>query len=145
MTKGLWVYCPFPMFSKTCTFLYLYILSHLFSFCISGCISHTISNELFLQHYRAFPCTPFVPTFYIRLQYEKLFPFSCHTFYKVVIGLFIYLVFHIVSLNCLFLRGTQHLFPFNFQSAFRSPFHVSFSCCFCHFFYKLSIHSFASP
>ena len=32
MTKGLWVYCPSPMFSKTCTFLYSYILSHLFSF-----------------------------------------------------------------------------------------------------------------
>ena len=26
MTKGLWVYCPSPMFSKACTFLYFYIL-----------------------------------------------------------------------------------------------------------------------
>ena len=32
MTKGLWVYCPSPMFSKTCTFLYFYTLFHLFSF-----------------------------------------------------------------------------------------------------------------
>ena len=32
MTKGLWVYCPSTMFSKTCTFLYFYILSCLFSF-----------------------------------------------------------------------------------------------------------------
>ena len=54
----------------------------------SGCISHAISNKLFLQHYRAFTCTPFVPTFHIRSQYEILLHFSCHTFYKVVIGLF---------------------------------------------------------
>ena len=26
MTKGLWIYCPSPMFSKACTFLYFYIL-----------------------------------------------------------------------------------------------------------------------
>ena len=45
----------------------------------SGCISHTISNELFLQHYHAFPCTSFVQMFHIRLQYEILFHFSCHT------------------------------------------------------------------
>ena len=32
MTKGLWIYCPSPMFSKTCTFPYFYILPHLFSF-----------------------------------------------------------------------------------------------------------------
>ena len=32
MTKGSWVYCPSPMFSKTCTFLYICILSYLFSF-----------------------------------------------------------------------------------------------------------------
>ena len=32
MTKGLWVYCPSPVCSKTCTFLYFYIVSHLFSF-----------------------------------------------------------------------------------------------------------------
>ena len=32
MTKGLWVYCPSPMFLKSCTCLYFYILSHLFSF-----------------------------------------------------------------------------------------------------------------
>ena len=32
MTKGLWVYCPCPMFLKTFTLLYFYILSHLFSF-----------------------------------------------------------------------------------------------------------------
>ena len=32
MTKGFWVYCPSPMFSSTCTFLYFYILSHMFSF-----------------------------------------------------------------------------------------------------------------
>ena len=29
MTKSLCVYYPFPIFSKTCTFLYFYILSHL--------------------------------------------------------------------------------------------------------------------
>ena len=32
MTKSLWVYCPSPIFSNTCTFLYFCILSHLFSF-----------------------------------------------------------------------------------------------------------------
>ena len=32
MTKGLWVYCPSPVFPKTCSFLYFYILSYLFSF-----------------------------------------------------------------------------------------------------------------
>ena len=32
MTKGLWVYCPSPVCPKTCTFLYFYIISHLFSF-----------------------------------------------------------------------------------------------------------------
>ena len=32
MIKGLWVYGPSPMFSKTCTFLYFYTLSHLLSF-----------------------------------------------------------------------------------------------------------------
>ena len=32
MTKALWVYCPSPMFSKICTFLHFYILSHLFTF-----------------------------------------------------------------------------------------------------------------
>ena len=31
MTKCLWVYCPSPMFSKTCTLQNFYILSHLFS------------------------------------------------------------------------------------------------------------------
>ena len=54
----------------------------------SGCISHTISNELFLQHYRAFSCAPFVPTFHIHSQCEMLLYFPCHTFYRVVIGLF---------------------------------------------------------
>ena len=29
MTKGLWVYFPSPMFSKTCIFLYFNIFSHL--------------------------------------------------------------------------------------------------------------------
>ena len=32
MTKDFRVYCPSPMFPKICTFLYFYILSHLFSF-----------------------------------------------------------------------------------------------------------------
>ena len=67
-----------------------HLLEHvhtIFNF-FSGCISHTISNELFLQHYHVFSCTPFVPTFYIRSQYEILFHFSFLTFYKVVIGLF---------------------------------------------------------
>ena len=32
MTKGLWVHCPSPTFSKTCTFLYFHIHSHMFSF-----------------------------------------------------------------------------------------------------------------
>ena len=32
MAKSLWVYCLSPMFSKTWTFLYFYIISHLFSF-----------------------------------------------------------------------------------------------------------------
>ena len=47
-----------------------------------------IFNELFLQHYHAFSCIPFGPTFCIHSQYNILFHFSCHTFYKVVIGLF---------------------------------------------------------
>ena len=42
---------------------------------------------LFLQHYLAFSCTHFVPTFHIRSQYEILLHFSCHLFYKVVIAL----------------------------------------------------------
>ena len=32
MTKVLWIYCPSRLFSKPSTFLYFYILSHLFSF-----------------------------------------------------------------------------------------------------------------
>ena len=43
---------------------------------------------LFLCAGVALSCTPFVPTFHIHSQYEILFHFSCHTFYKVVIGLF---------------------------------------------------------
>ena len=63
---------------------HVHTISH---FC-SGCISYTISTELFLQHYHAFSCTPFVLTFYICSQWKILFHFSCHTFYRVVIGLF---------------------------------------------------------
>ena len=46
MTKGLWVYCLSPLFSKTCTFLYFYIVSHLFSF---------------WDHFPLSPCTTFFP------------------------------------------------------------------------------------
>ena len=37
------------------------------------------------------------------------------------LGCFIYLVFHIVCLHCLFLRSTQHGFFFNFQVSFSQP------------------------
>ena len=41
----------------------------------SGCIFHTISNELLLQYYRALFCIPFVPTFHICSQYGYIFTF----------------------------------------------------------------------
>ena len=63
----------------------------------------------------------------------QLFTFThnmryCFTFLvthstKSLLGCFIYLVFHIVCSNCLFLCGTQHGFRFNFQVSFS---HVSF-------------------
>ena len=43
---------------------HIHTIFHFFS----GCISHTISNNLFLQHYCAFSCTSFVPTFHIHSQ-----------------------------------------------------------------------------
>ena len=111
--------------------------------CFSGYISHAIYNELFLQHCRAFSCTRFVPTFHIRSQYEILFYLSCHTFYKVVIGLF-YLCcvshssFELPALGC-----TQLGFCFNFQVSFSYPLPCFFFiCCFWHFSYKLTIHYF---
>ena len=91
-----------------------------------GCIAHIISNELFLQHYRAFSCTPFVPTFHIHSQYEILFHFSCHTLYKVVIRLF-YLscVSHSLFKLPVLAQHTKWLVS-TFRSAFLSQHHVSF-------------------
>ena len=91
-----------------------------------GCIAHIISNELFLQHYRAFSCTPFVPTFHIHSQYEILFHFSCHTLYKVVMRLF-YLscVSHSLFKLPVLAQHTKWLVS-TFRSAFLSQHHVSF-------------------
>ena len=83
----------------------------------SGCISHTISNEIFLKH-PAFSCTPFVLTFHIRSQYQINFHFSCHTFYKVVIGLFYLSCVSHSLFKYLFLHSAQHGLPFNFQVTF---------------------------
>ena len=82
-----------------------------------------------MQHYCAFSCTPFVPTFHICSQYEILFYFSCHTFYKIVIWLF-YLLFHIVFSNWLFLCSTQHGFRFNFQVSYSQQVPCFFFICF---------------
>ena len=46
------------------TWGHVHTIFHLFS----GCISHTLSNERFLQHYCALFYTPFVPTFHICSQ-----------------------------------------------------------------------------
>ena len=62
--------------------------SYHFSFLCRLYFPHNFQLQLFLQHYCAFSCTPFVPTFHINSQYEILFHFSCNTFYKVLIGLF---------------------------------------------------------
>ena len=51
MTKGLRVFCPSMVFSKACTFLNVYILSHLFSF------------------YNNFPPPPQVPLFFSFIQF----------------------------------------------------------------------------
>ena len=45
MTKGLWVYCPSPMFSKTCTFLYF------FTFFFTSSVFGTISFPRPSCHY----------------------------------------------------------------------------------------------
>ena len=71
---------------------HLHTIFHL----LSRCIFLKISNELFLKCSYAFSCTPFVPIFHICTQYETLFQSSCHTFYKVVTGLF--------SLSCVSLK-----------------------------------------
>ena len=86
-------------FTRTISdFLVLIFLSHwiitsykIFTSSFSTTPSRACSYHfllLFLQHYRAISCILFVPTFHIHSQYEILFNFSCHTFYKVVIGLF---------------------------------------------------------
>ena len=97
----------------------------------SGCISCTISSELFLQHYHAFSCAPFVPTFCIRSQCKILFHFLVTHSTKWWLGCFIYLVFHIVCSKCLFLCSTQNGFCFNFQVSFSQlgPCFF-FICCF---------------
>ena len=54
---------------------------------------------------------------------------------------FVYLVFHIVCSQCLFLSHTQQGFHLNFQVSFSQPFPcVYFICCFWHISYKLSTH-----
>ena len=62
MIKGLWIYCPSPMFSKTCIFLYFYILSHLFSF------------------WNLFPLPPLSPSFFsftsLHPHFHKPYPQS---------------------------------------------------------------------
>lgn len=54
---------------------------------------------------------------------------------------FVYLVFHIVCSQCLFLSHTQQGFHLNFQVSFSQPFPcVYFISCFWHILYKLSTH-----
>ena len=108
--------------SGTCSYHFHFLLGYIF---------HTISHELFLQHYCAFSCTPFVPAFHIRSQYEILFHFSCHTFYKVVIVLFYqYCVLHsLLKLLVLVQHKTWLLFQLSselFSASTMFPFHLLF-------------------
>ena len=89
-------------------------------------ISHTICNELFLQHYRAFSSTPFATIFYIGWQY-----FLVKHRTKWWLDCFVYLLLHIFCSNCLFLRGKQQGFRFKFHISFSQPVPRSFFiCCF---------------
>ena len=130
MTNDLWVYCLSPMFSETCTFLYFYILSHLFSFW-NKFPPHSHSP---LFKYLA-PPNP-ISTNLIRdlkpsLILYQLFTFVhnmryCVTFLgtrssKLWLVCFIYLVLHVVCLNCLFLHSTQHCVPKLFSSIITHP------------------------
>ena len=76
-------------------------------------------------------CTPVVGTFCIRSQYEILFHFSCHTFYKVVIVLFYqYCVLHsLLKLLVLVQHKTWLLFQLSselFSASTMFPFHLLF-------------------
>ena len=60
MIKGLWIYCPSLMFSKTCTFPYFYILPHLFSF--SNNFPPPPHSPVFFFLFQILPPTPFPQT-----------------------------------------------------------------------------------
>ena len=155
MTNDLWVYCSSPMFSETCTFLYFCILSHLFSFWskfpphshsplfkylappnpISTNLIHDLKPSLIL--YRLF-------TFVHKMRYCVTFLGTRST--KLWLVCFIYLVLHVVCLNCLFLHSTQHCFCFKFQVSFSQPVPCFFIISYVWSFpYILSIHSFVFP
>ena len=136
-------------FHKIFTFLFLttpsgacsYYFSHFFRLYFP----HN-SNELFLQHCRAFSCTLSVPIFHIAHNMRYCFTLLVIYSTKWWLGCFIYHVFHIVCSNCLLLRVMQHGFRFNFQVSFSHPVPCSFFIhCFWHFSYKLPIHSFVFP
>ena len=81
-----------------------------------------------MQHYCAFSCTSFVPTFHIHSQFEILLHFSCHTFYKVVIGLFACSELRAVMWHTAWLLFQLPTWPV-----------PCFFFCFWYFSYKLSI------
>ena len=85
-------------------------------------ISHTICNELFLQHYRAFSSSPFAPIFYIDWQY-----FLVKHRTKWWLDCFIYFCFtYFVRIVCSCVANSKFSVS-NFVSAFLSQFHVPFS------------------
>ena len=105
----------------------------------------------FLMNYS---CNIIVPSLVLLLC--QLFTFAhkmryCFTFLvtrstKWWLGYFIYLEFHIVCSNCLFLRGTKYGFRFNFQvSSSQLVPCLFFIRCSWHFSYKLFTHSFVFP
>ena len=82
-----------------------------------------------------YSCNIIVPSLVLLLC--QLFTFAhnmryCFTFLvthstKWWLGCFIYIVFHIVCSNCLFLRDAQYSFSFNFQVSFSQPVPCFFS------------------
>ena len=106
----------------------------------SGCIPHTISNELFLHS-----CNIIVSSLVLLLFQLSTFTHNMRYRFTFLVThstkcCFIYLVFHIVCSNCLLLRSTQD-FCFNFQVTFSQLVTCFFSICsFWHFSYKLSMH-----
>ena len=99
------------------------------------------------------PCTTFVPTFYISSQYEILFHFSCHTFYKVVISCFIFLVFSCSLFELPVLARQTTWLPFQVSSQLFSassmfllhPFFLEILLQIVHTFFCFSIVLFPHP